>query len=414
MGAFYLSFVVGLSLCFDQFKLYVNLAWQILFHQPLEDIVTFILFWLIIFALLYLLLRTPKPAAKDDGEAQSKPVDFVRMNVAFNVMCTILLFVNLVPIEISDWEQHKVHEHFIQMFRAPFQSVSFKNGNGPKPDVYYIILDAYANPNTLENQGHFDDRDFLDFLKGHGFYVVPRAASNYDRTPFSISSSLNMDYIQAVPKEMGDNFVADNIYYRLMQSSVVAGLFKKLGYKFVNVSSGAFATDNIPAAEFVLIHTDLSHPPPLFEKDGRRKDLPREILNDHSTDFGAYVEQIKFCNSEVQKWIEKIDQAKGEKPVIILQADHGTYYPMKSDDAYYNEVMRILNAYRFAGDKNPTYYPTITPVNSFRVLFNDYFGAGMPLLKDQSWCSPVRVRPYNWSDVTPKLVFPLADAEKTK
>ncbi len=464
------SFVVGLSLCFDQFKLYLNLAWQIIFHQPLEEIVTFILFWLIIGGFLYVLLRTAKPSAKDGEESQAKPVDFVRMNVAFNIMCTILLLMNLVPIEASDLQQQKVHEHFIQMFRAPFQSLSFKNADGPKPDVYYIILDAYANPNTLENQGHFDDHEFLDFLKAHGFYVVPRAASNYDRTPFSISSSLNMDYISAIPKEMGDNYVADNIYYRLMQSSAVAGLFKKLGYKFINVSSGAFATDNIPAADvnvktdfgnhfttammmltplagiekychimrdgycnrrdcpgraldqvftiagpkFVLIHTDLSHPPPLFDQDGRRKDLPRELLNDHSTDFAAYVEQIKFCNSEVQKWIEKIDSGKGEKPVIILQADHGTYYPMKSDDAYYNEVMRILNAYRFAGDKNPTYYPTITPVNSFRVLFNDYFGAGLPLLKDQSWCSPVRVRPYSWSDVTPKLVFPLADAEKSK
>ena len=95
--------------------------------------------------------------------------------------------------------------------------VKLKAKNGVKPDVYYIILDAYASPETLKTQGNFDDKEFLDFLKSRGFYVVPKAASNYDRTPFSISSSLNMDYISAVPKEMGDNYVADNIYYRLMQ-----------------------------------------------------------------------------------------------------------------------------------------------------------------------------------------------------
>jgi hypothetical protein len=244
------SFIVGLSLCFDQFRLYLNLAWQILFHQPLEDLIIFVLFWAIIFAFLYLLLRTPKaPPAGSSEDDQPKPVDYGRMTIAFNIMCTILLLINLVPIEASDIQAQKTHEHFIQMFSAPFQSLTFKNKDGVKPDVYYIILDAYANPNTLANQGNFDDKEFLDFLKSHGFYVVPRAASNYDRTPFSISSSLNMDYISAIPKEMGTNYMADNIYYRLIQSSAVALLFKKLGYKFVNVSSGAFATDYIAAAD---------------------------------------------------------------------------------------------------------------------------------------------------------------------
>jgi len=464
------SFIVGLNLCFDQFRLYLNLASQILFHVPVEDIITFILFFLILGGLLYLLLRTPR---QKEGAEAPKPVDFGRMNVAFNLMCTILLLMNLVPLMVSDSEAAKTHAHFIYICSGPCKSFSATADSATKPadkpDVYYIILDAYASPYTLQKQGNFDDHDFLEYLKGHGFYVVPKAASNYDRTPFSISSSLNMDYISAVPKEMGDNYQSDNIYYRLMQDSAVACIFKKLGYKFVNVSSGAFATDNIPKADynikadfgshfttammmltpltglekylhimrdgycdrraapgkcldqvlaikgpkFVLIHTDLSHPPAIFDKDGKRKDLPRELLNDHSTDFNAYVEQIKYCNSEVQKWIEKIDTGSGAKPVIIIQADHGTYYPMKDDDSYYNEVMRILNAYRFPGDLKPSYYPTITPVNTFRVLFNDYFGAHFPLLKDQSWCSPVRVRPYSWSDVTPKLVFPVAEGAET-
>ena len=30
-------------------------------------------------------------------------------------------------------------------------------------------------------------------------------------------------------------------------------------------------------------------------------------------------------------------------------------------------------------------YPTITPINSFRVVFNSYFGTNYPLLEDQSY-----------------------------
>ena len=32
-------------------------------------------------------------------------------------------------------------------------------------------------------------------------------------------------------------------------------------------------------------------------------------------------------------------------------------------------------------------YPTITPVNSFRMIFNGYFGQNLPLLEDVSFYS---------------------------
>ena len=34
-------------------------------------------------------------------------------------------------------------------------------------------------------------------------------------------------------------------------------------------------------------------------------------------------------------------------------------------------------------------YPTISPVNTFRVLFNTYFGTNYPLLEDVSYKSPI-------------------------
>jgi hypothetical protein len=33
-------------------------------------------------------------------------------------------------------------------------------------------------------------------------------------------------------------------------------------------------------------------------------------------------------------------------------------------------------------------YPTITPVNTFRLIFNIYFGGNYPLLEDKSYFSP--------------------------
>jgi hypothetical protein len=48
--------------------------------------------------------------------------------------------------------------------------------------------------------------------------------------------------------------------------------------------------------------------------------------------------------------------------------------------------MGILNAYYFPEAK-PNLYPSITPVNSFRLLFDTYFGADYKLLDDVSYYS---------------------------
>ena len=44
----------------------------------------------------------------------------------------------------------------------------------------------------------------------------------------------------------------------------------------------------------------------------------------------------------------------------------------------------ILNAYLLPGGEE-SLYPSISPVNSFRVILNEYFGHGLPLLPDKSY-----------------------------
>ena len=64
-------------------------------------------------------------------------------------------------------------------------------------------------------------------------------------------------------------------------------------------------------------------------------------------------------------------------PVIIIQADHG------SETNVPQERMSILNAYYLYNGQD-AFYPTITPVNSFRIVFNKIFGMKFDLLADRS------------------------------
>jgi len=66
------------------------------------------------------------------------------------------------------------------------------------PDIYYIILDAYARDVTLLNDYDLDTRPFLKELEQMGFFVARCSQSNYAQTQLSLASSLNMDYLQAL------------------------------------------------------------------------------------------------------------------------------------------------------------------------------------------------------------------------
>jgi hypothetical protein len=96
-------------------------------------------------------------------------------------------------------------------------------------------------------------------------------------------------------------------------------------------------------------------------------------------------------------------------PVIIVQGDEGPY-PEGTEGVDYNwsrlsvRLLRqrtgILNAYHLPGDHAAQLYPDISPVNSFRVVFNTYLGTHLPLLPDRTMRHGSNREPYPFTDVT--------------
>src|SRR5690606_21828960 len=99
----------------------------------------------------------------------------------------------------------------------------------------------------------------------------------------------------------------------------------------------------------------------------------------------------------------------GRKPVIVLQADEGPFPERyRSSSLSWHEAepselrmkSGILNAYYFPDGDYATLYDGITPVNSFRAIFNKYFGAKLEHLPDRIYASPDVFRIYEFFDVT--------------
>jgi hypothetical protein len=69
-------------------------------------------------------------------------------------------------------------------------------------------------------------------------------------------------------------------------------------------------------------------------------------------------------------------------PVIIIQGDHGPWLQPRAKRFW------ILNAYYLPGHMD-NLYPDLSPVNTFRLVFNAYFGGKYDMLADVSYFSPV-------------------------
>jgi len=163
---------------------------------------------------------------------------------------------------------------------------------------------------------------------------------------------------------------------------------------------------------FVFAHIVSPHPPYVFDRGGGRltHDEPFSLsapgrLNDEPGIVEAYAGQTEYIDRQVLEAIDLILSGSDTPPIIILQGDHGPVsYAGEGEVEKSNlwEQHSILNAYLFPDGETSGLYPAITPVNSFRVLFNTYFGGNYELLPDENYFLQ-HARPYDFLDVTGRV-----------
>ena len=314
------------------------------------------------------------------------------------------------------------------------------------PDIYYIILDRYPRADTLKEVYDCDTTEFIEYLSSKGFYVASRSRCNYHQTWLSLASSLNMEHLHRLAeKNPATGIIRSEVYPRL-QNHRAWRFLKRRGYKYIHFGSwwqptmrNNFADVNVngyalpellqaiydrtalcpilaysgiyekrlnhwkavlygfdklahvPSMDghkFVFAHILVPHRPFVFDADGSF--VPKDEADKRPTRENIK-RQVLFLNSKLRNLIEKLLAGSAVPPVIILQADEGPFPPGMVEDyrraspEQLRERMCILNAYHVPGLPKDTLYPSVTPVNSLRLVFNHYFGAGFELLPDESY-----------------------------
>lgn len=104
-----------------------------------------------------------------------------------------------------------------------------------KPDIYFILLDEYAGESSLKKFWNFDNSELDSFLRKNDFYYANRSISNYNSTPFSVGSTLNMDYhTKDFFKLIDVSQFCEGV--RTIENNAVCNLLKENGYSIINQS----------------------------------------------------------------------------------------------------------------------------------------------------------------------------------
>ncbi|MFC1793239.1 hypothetical protein ACFL3Q_06590 [Planctomycetota bacterium] len=177
-------------------------------------------------------------------------------------------------------------------------------------------------------------------------------------------------------------------------------------------------TTKLKAPIFVFAHILAPHPPFVFGEhvEKRAENKPFRFVDaSHFTKLREtnrnkyqqhYKSQLIFISEKIKATIDSILSKSTIPPIIILQSDHGPGSMLDwedPDNSYIKERMAILSAYYLPDSSDILLYDDITPVNTFRIIFNHYFGTDFELLKDKCYFSTWS-HPYKFIDVTVETI----------
>jgi hypothetical protein len=150
---------------------------------------------------------------------------------------------------------------------------------------------------------------------------------------------------------------------------------------------------SLEGPKFVFVHILAPHNPFVFGPNGEylERQTPFTLNDDREViameDYiNGYLGQVQYLNQRMLTAIDKILAESAQPPVILMQGDHGVPRLKTHQNA-------ILSAYLLP-QGNSALYETISPVNSFRVIFNAYFGGNLSQLEDSS-CASTSAAPFD-------------------
>jgi hypothetical protein len=307
-----------------------------------------------------------------------------------------------------------------------------------KPNIYYLMTDGYGRADQLASRLGYDNSAFVDYLKGRGFYVADQAYANYPMTYMSLPSSLAMDYLvtETTPKHTDRS----SFYATIQGRNPVVERLRSYGYTYAHMASGVWdgsrcsgvedvclanseevvvaffrmtpvsrlrrgesvttprsvevALERLPSGRptFLFAHIFSPHPPRTFEGDcALRTTRGESLVYWKPSGKNDYLRDIACTNRQLSGLIDRLLE-RDPQAIVLLHSDHGPAFGIDwslpndrwTRDAF-DERFAILMALRLPSECSALPYPTLSPVNLFRVVFACLEGKPVERLADDSY-----------------------------
>ena len=307
-----------------------------------------------------------------------------------------------------------VYNHDNSNFINSLRKMGFYVADNSRTNYFHTFLSLPSTLNmtyldmfsTMSGKRHLDEsagtnlmfgNQVSEKLKNYGYKTINFEtwwSGTNENYPADISYRYEKNY-----KILGLDFITSESNMVFLQTTLLNPLIREVRNE---VMRGQILTvfEKLPdisyleGRKFTLAHITSPHPPYIFTADGG--EVLASDLN--TTDEGiskrkSYVDQLIFISDQITQVLQKIIASSNTPPIIILQSDHGPAsilgerqdWKTNFNKQGIDERSGILNAIYFPDRDYRQFYSAETPVNTFRIVFNKYFGQDMELLPDKTY-----------------------------
>jgi hypothetical protein len=360
--------------------IFTNIVLQQLDNPEIAKVIIFS-FLLFMFAIFFLFIAH-RIDSKNTNSLDSIWIPFNKLFLFFGGVLFVLITIDCVKNRTSI-------QNSLRAIQNPVGNLSpLPNKNVTTPDLYCIVLDAYARQDTLKDIFQVNNEPFLHALEAKGFHILRQSHANYIQTALCISALFQMEYLKEDKQQEG-------LISGIPRNAPLVQKLRERGYQFVGLPSDYPLVDptftdvsiikktvstnsktpferlllektplilllsnekdaydthrdrilsnltnletaaQLPGAKFVFAHVLAPHPPFVLDTNGKSIYPPKPIysLGDASdylrkqtreSYLAGYAAQVQGLNQYVVQAVESIQKNNKRPYVIFIFGDHGS------------------------------------------------------------------------------------------
>ena len=248
--------------------------------------------------------------------------------------------------------------------------------------------------------------------------AVMRNLNSIGYTTFNLDSGFwGTRHIDIADENLCSNLIIDWNLFEKLKATTMLPVFKiidiplreaiidsKRQQTYCELSELPKIKDMIDGPVFVFAHFLLPHGFHVFDSNGPVKQYVPFKSKTFEGQKQGYIGQLEFINKKILESIDELLTKTDNPPIIIIQSDHGERIVNEARTGDERAIIEMgnFNAFYVPDDMRDLLSEPITPVNTFRLIFNSVFNSSYEILDDKVFISWKEAK--NWKNIEDVII----------